>query len=156
MRPPPIGVAVLGFFALVTGLGALILGLRLMGIVTFGPAETGSGLFFWGLLTFVLGIAYVAVAWGAWTLRIWAWTFGMLIAILGIFNAVMVTIATGNLGTGLATALLPAVILWYLNTSGVKEAFVEGEIEAGRGFANDYEREVAERMAAERADDSMG
>ena len=111
MRPPPIGVAVLGFFALVNGLGALIIGLRLMGIVTFGPAETGSGLFFWGLLTFVLGIAYVAVAWGAWTLRVWAWTFGMLIAILGIFNAVMVTLATGNLGTGLATALLPAVVL---------------------------------------------
>ena len=38
MRPPPIGVAVLGFFALVNGLGALIIGLRLMGIVTFGPA----------------------------------------------------------------------------------------------------------------------
>ena len=80
----------------------------------------------------------------------------MLIAILGIFNAVMVTLATGNLGTGLATALLPAVVLWYLNSAGVKNAFVEGEIEAGRGFANDYEREVAERMAAERADDSMG
>ena len=45
MRPPPIGVAVLGFFALVNGLGALIIGLRLMGFVTFGPAETGSGLF---------------------------------------------------------------------------------------------------------------
>jgi hypothetical protein len=28
-------------------------------------------------------------------------------------------------------------------------------VEAGRGFANDYEREVAQRMAAERADDSM-
>ena len=64
MRPPPIGVAVLGFFALVNGLGFFIIGLRLMGIVTFGPAETGSGLFFWGLLTFVLGIAYIAVAWG--------------------------------------------------------------------------------------------
>ena len=72
MRPPPIGVAVLGFFALVNGLGALIIGLRLMGFVTFGPAESGTGLFFWGALTFILGIAYVAVAWGAWTLRIWA------------------------------------------------------------------------------------
>ena len=43
MRPPPIGVAVLGFFALVNGLGALIIGLRLMGLVTFGPAESGTG-----------------------------------------------------------------------------------------------------------------
>src|SRR4026209_2546351 len=142
MRPPPIGVAVLGFFALVNGLGAFIVGLRLMGLVTFGPAVTGSGVFVWAALTFILGLLYIAVAWGAWTLRIWAWTFGILIAILGIFNAVMVTLATGNLGTGLATALLPAVVLWYLNTSGITEAFIEGEIESGRGFANDYERVV--------------
>jgi hypothetical protein len=155
MRPPPIGVAVLGFFALVNGLGDFIVGLRLMGIVAFGPAVTGTGVFFWGALIFILGLLYIAVAWGAWTLRVWAWTFGMLVAILGIFNAVMVLIATGDLATGLGVALLPAVILWYLNTEGVKGAFVEGEIEAGRGFANDYEREVAQRMAAERADDSM-
>jgi hypothetical protein len=154
MRPPPIGVAVLGFFALVNGLGALIVGLRLMGFVTFGPGVTGSGVFFWGALAFILGVLYIAVAWGAWTLRVWAWTFGMPVAILGIFNAVMVLIATGDLATGLGVALLPAVILWYLNTEGVKEAFIEGEIEAGRGFANDYERDVAERMAAERADES--
>ena len=155
MRPPPIGVAVLGFFALVNGLGAFIVGLRLMGLVTFGPAVIGSGVFFWGALTFILGLLYIAVAWGAWTLRVWAWTFGMLVAILGIFNAVMVLIATGDLATGFGVALLPAVVLWYLNSEGVKEAFIEGEVEAGRGFANDYEREVAQRMAAERADDSM-
>ena len=153
MRPPPIGVAVLGFFALVNGLGGLIIGLRLMGFVGFGPGVTGSGVFFWGALAFILGVLVTRRAWGAWTLRVWAWTFGMLVAILGIFNAVMVLIATGDLATGLGVALLPAVILWYLNTEGVKEAFIEGEIEAGRGFANDYERDVAERMAAERADE---
>ena len=155
MRAPPIGVAVLGFFALVNGIAAIVIGLRYMGIVTFGPVSTGSGVFFWGLLAFILGVMYLAVAYGAWQLRIWAWTFGMLVAILGIFNAVMVLIATGDLASGVAAALLPAVILWYLNSAGVKEAFVEGETEAARGFANDYEREQAQRMAAERADDSM-
>ena len=128
MRPPPIGVAVLGFFALVNGMGALIVGLRLMGLVTFGPAVTGSGVFFWGALSFILGLLFIAVAWGAWTLRVWAWTFGMLVAILGIFEAVMVLIATGDLATGVGVALLPAVVLWYLNTEGVKQAFIEGEI----------------------------
>jgi hypothetical protein len=155
MRAPPIGVAVLGFFALVNGIAAIVIGLRYMGIVVFGPVSTGSGVFFWGLLAFILGVMYLAVAYGAWQLRIWAWTFGMLVAILGIFNAVMVLIATGDLASGVAAALLPAVILWYLNSAGVKEAFVEGETEAARGFANDYEREQAQRMAAERADDSM-
>jgi hypothetical protein len=154
MRTPPIGVAVLGFFALVNGIAAVIIGLQLMGLVTFGPASTGSGVFLWGLLAFILGLLYIAVAYGAWTVRLWAWTFGMLIAALGILNAVLLIFATGDLSKGIAAALLPALILWYLNTSGVKEAFVEGEQAAGQ-YASSYDREQAERMIAERQDDTL-
>jgi hypothetical protein len=149
---PPIGVAVLGFFALVNGIGAVIVGLQLMGIVAFGPVSTGTGIFFWGLMAFILGVLFIAVAYGAWNLRVWAWTYGMLIAVLGIFNAVMVLIATADFSKGLAVALLPAVILWYLNSQGVKEAFVRGEQDAGR-YASSYDREQAERIAAERSTD---
>jgi hypothetical protein len=152
MRQPPIGVAVLGFFALVNGIAAVVIGLQLMGIVVFGPVSTGTGVFFWGLLAFILGVLYVAVAYGAWNLRIWAWTYGMLLAALGILNAVLILIATADLATGLAAALLPAVILWYLNSQGVKEAFIQGEQDAGR-YASDYDREQAERIAAERSTD---
>ncbi len=152
MRQPPIGIAVLGFFALVNGISAAIIGLQLMGIVTFGPVSTGTGVFFWGLMAFILGVLYVAVAYGAWNLRIWAWTSGMLLAALGILNAVLILFATGDLTKGLAAALLPAVILWYLNSEGVKEAFVKGEQEAGR-YASSYDREQAERIAAERSTD---
>lgn len=154
MRTPPIGVAVLGFFALVNGIAALIIGLQLIGVVAFGPVATGSGVFFWGLLAFLLGLLYIAVAYGAWTVRIWAWTFGMLVAVLGIFNAVMILFATGDLAKGLAAALLPAIVLWYLNTDSVKQAFVEGEEQAGK-YASEYDREQAERMIAERQDDTL-
>jgi hypothetical protein len=154
MRTPPIGVAILGFFALVNGIAAVIIGLQLMGVVAFGPVSSGTGVFFWGLLAFILGLLYIAVAYGAWTVRIWAWTFGMLIAILGIFNAVMIVFATGDLSKGIAAALLPGIVLWYLNSSGVKEAFVEGEQAAGQ-YASEYDREQAERMMAERQDDTL-
>jgi hypothetical protein len=154
MMRPPIGVAILGFFALVNGVAVAIIGLQLMGAVAFGPAQTGSGLFFWGLLALGLGVLYIALAYGAWTLQLWAWTFGMLLAVLGIFQAVMVLIATNNLGYGVAAALLPAVILWYLNTEGIKDAFVKSEQGRG-GYISDYDREQAERMMAERQDDSM-
>jgi hypothetical protein len=154
MRTPPIGVAILGFFALVNGIAALIMGLQLMGVVAFGPVSTGSGTFLWGLLAFVLGLLYVAVAYGAWTVRIWAWTFGMLLAVLGIFNAVMILFATGDLSKGVAAALLPGLVLWYLNTAGVKEAFVEGEHLAGQ-YASEYDRQQAGRMMAERQDDTL-
>ena len=151
MRTPPIGVAVLGFFALVNGIAALIIGLQLMGVVAFGPVSTGTGVFFWGVLAFILGLLFVAVAYGAWTVRLWAWTYGMLIAALGILNAVLILFSTGDLSKGVAAALLPALILWYLNTPGVKQAFIEGEEEAGR-YGSSYDAEQAQRMAAERAD----
>ena len=152
MRQPPIGIAVLGFFALVNGISAAIIGLQLMGIVVFGPVSTGSGTFIWGLLAFVLGALWVAVGYGAWNLRIWAWTIGMLLAVLGILNAVFILIGTGDLTKGLAAVLLPAVILWYLNSQGVKDAFVLGEQDASR-YASSYDREQAERIAAERSTD---
>jgi hypothetical protein len=152
MRQPPIGIAVLGFFAVVNGISAAVIGLQLMGIVVFGPVSTGTGVFFWGLMAFILGVLYVAVAYGAWNLRIWAWTTGMLLAVLGILNAVLILFATGDLTKGLAAALLPAVILWYLNSQGVKEAFIQGEEVAGR-YASSYDREQAERIAAERSTD---
>jgi hypothetical protein len=78
----------------------------------------------------------------------------MLVAVLGIFNAVMILFATADLAKGLAAALLPGIVLWYLNTAGVKDAFVEGERQAGM-YASDYDREMAERMMAERQDDTL-
>jgi hypothetical protein len=154
MMRPPIGVAILGFFALVNGVAIAIIGLQLVGAVAFGPAQTGSGLVLWGLLALGLGVLYIALAYGAWTLQLWAWTFGMLLAVLGIFQAVMVLIATNNLGYGVAAALLPAVILWYLNTDQIKDAFVKSEQGRG-GYVSDYDRQQAERMMAERQDDSL-
>jgi hypothetical protein len=67
-------------------------------------------------------------------------------------NAFFVTIASGSVANGLAAALLPALILWYLNTEGVKEAFVRGEQDAGL-YASSYDREQAERIQAERSTD---
>ena len=149
---PPVGVAILGFFALVNGIADAVLGLQLMGIVAFGPVSTGNGVFFSGLIAFGLGVLYLALAYAAWGLRIWAWTFGMLLGALGIMNAFFVTIASGSVADGFAAALLPALILWYLNTEGVKEAFAQGEQDAGL-YASSYDREQAERIQAERSTD---
>jgi hypothetical protein len=149
---PPVGVAILAFFALINGIADAVLGLQLMGIVAFGPVSTGNGVFFSGLISFGLGVLYLALAYAAWNLRIWAWTFGMLLGALGIMNAFFVTIASGSVANGLAAALLPALILWYLNTEGVKEAFVRGEQDAGL-YASSYDREQAERIKAERSTD---
>jgi|tagenome__1003787_1003787.scaffolds.fasta_scaffold19777185_1 hypothetical protein len=152
MNRAPVGIIILGFFALVNGIGAAIVGLRQMGIVAFGPLETGSGVFFSGVLTLIIGVFYIALAYAAWDMRPWAWLYGNFIAMLGLFTSILVLLSTGSVATGLAAALLPGVILWYLNTPAMRGAFEAAE--AGRfGTSNDYERDKAQAIMAERADD---
>lgn len=124
MLRPPVGVAILGFFAFVAGISHIFLGLNMLGYVAFGPGVTGSGTSLAGIFAIIAGVIYVAVAWAAWSLQPWAWAFGMIMAVLGLFEAVLVLIGTANLGYGLAAALLPGVILWYLNTPPIRGAFI--------------------------------
>ena len=149
----PAGVAILGALALFNGIGGLIVGLQYMGIVAFGPVPTGTGVFLTGVLAVVYGVLYMALAYAAWTLRTWAWLAGMLLGALGIFNAVLVLLATGDLALGLAVALLPALVLWYLNQDAIRLQFVEGEERYRKYGGSGYDRDMAERIAAERSTD---
>jgi len=123
MLRPPVGVAILGFLAILAGVADLLIGFRLMGWVAFGPGEVGSGLFFWGLLAAVTGGIYIAAGVALWATQPWAWVFTWIMAILGLFNAVLVLLGTGDLASGIAAALLPFVTLWYVNQEDIKAVF---------------------------------
>jgi hypothetical protein len=109
--------------ALVAGVVDILHGLRYMAIVTFGPAQVGSGLFLWGLFAFIVGVIWVAAAYAFWSTQAWAWLLGMIVAIFGLINAVLVLFDTGDFATGLAVALLPLVVLWYLQQPDIKKVF---------------------------------
>ena len=123
MLRPPVGVAILGFFGLVAGIAYLLVGFRLVGAVAFGPAEVGSGLALWGALTIIVGVAFVAAAFALWSLQAWAWLFTMILAAFGILDAIFVMIGTGSLTDGLAVALLPLLVIWYMNSAEIREVF---------------------------------
>ncbi len=123
MLRPPVGVAILGFFALIAGIAYLVLGLRLTGWVVFGPGSIGEGTFLWGLLTLGGGIAFAAAAFAMWSMQPWAWLFGIILAGLGLINAFFLWLASGDFSTGLVAAFFPLVVLWYLNSKDVKGAF---------------------------------
>jgi cytochrome c oxidase subunit IV len=123
MLRPPVGVAILGFFALMAGVAQLMMGFRVAGIVLFGPAETGNGMVLWGFLTIIVGAIFVAAAFALWATQPWAWLFTQILAIFGIIDAVFVMIGTGSLTDGIAVALLPLLVLWYLNDAEVRATF---------------------------------
>ena len=121
----PIGVIVLAVLAVAAGVLYLIGGLRLMSIVTFGPLPSGNGVWLSGLFTFIVGIIWLSVGFALWSMRAWALLFVEIMAIFGLVNAVFVLFATSSLSDGLATAILPAIVLWYANRESIRSQFSE-------------------------------
>ena len=123
MGKTPVGVVLLGFVALVAGVAHLFSGLTLMGYVVFWDGELGSGMFLWGAITFALGVAFMAAAVSLWSTATWAWLFTNFVAVIGLVDAVFVLLASHDTAQGVAIALLPIVVLWYLHQPGIKAAF---------------------------------
>ena len=130
MKNPPILISVIGFFAALAGFGFLFFGLRALGFDWFGllgdlPKFEHVGL--WGWLAIVVGIIWLAAAFGLWALQPWARLFAMIIAGISLFEAVLAMFQFAGSGIGFGMALMPILILWYLNTAEVKAAFSEGQ-----------------------------
>ena len=123
MLRPPVGVALLGFLALMAGFAYTIMGFRYAGFVVFGPGSIGSGLLVYGLLTLFVGIMFIAAAFALWSVQPWGWLFTHFLAIFGLLEAFIVMIANNSFTDGLAVAIFPLIVLWYLNGKDVKGAF---------------------------------
>ena len=126
MKNPPILISVLGFFGAMAGFAWLFLGLRILGFDWFGvfgdlPAFEGVGL--WGWLAIAGGVAWLLAAFGLWSLQPWAWMFAMIVAGFAIFEGMLYMFQYPGTGVGLSMILLPGLIVFYLLTSEVKQAF---------------------------------
>lgn len=130
MKNPPILISVIGFFALLAGLGYLFFGLRVLGFDWFGlfgdlPAYESVGL--WGWLALFAAFAWILISFGLWALQPWARLAALLVAGFSLFEAVLAFFQFPGSGLGFAMALMPALILWYLSSDEVKEAFGEAD-----------------------------
>jgi len=120
----PFGVLVLGVMALAVGCLYLLAGIQMMGIVTFGPVESGNGVWITGLFTFIVGLIYLSVAFALWSLQPWALMFTMIMAVFGLIEATFALFSTGSVAYGLGHMILPALILWYANREDIQQQFM--------------------------------
>jgi hypothetical protein len=129
MQGRPFGVLVLGALAIAIAVVRLLLGLQLLGIAIFSDVSLeGTGVFWTGLLTIIVGIIYLAVGWALWSMRAWALVFTMIMAVFGLVDAMFVLIATGNIAYGLAAAAIPALLLWYTSREDIRDQFAAAEM----------------------------
>ena len=87
----------------------------------------GSGLgglgFVAGLIVLAYSLLSLALAYGFWTLKPWAWPLGVGVQALGILQAVLQFMDTGQFFSLLFSLVIAGVILWYLFQPHVKAAF---------------------------------
>jgi hypothetical protein len=80
----------------------------------------------------LLAAAQIAVAWGFWTLRGWAWTLAILLSTLDILVGVIQLLLVGVSGIGiqgLLSIVVAAVVIAYLMRRQVLDAFVLRSLE---------------------------
>jgi len=123
----PQGVTILAVLAAIGGVLGLLAGLFALGIGGAVAAASGSGAL--GGLVSVLGIVAIAqgalalaFAYGAWTLKPWAWMLGIVAFGISLVLAVL-NMVNGDFSGQIISAVIAVAILYYLNTPAVKAAF---------------------------------
>ncbi|HEX6800487.1 MAG TPA: hypothetical protein VF116_22435 [Ktedonobacterales bacterium] len=131
----PVGVTVIAVLAIIYGVFSLLL--ALLGLL--GTALLASGVaavanrYNAGTLVYatisdaVLGILYLVFGIGAFSLKRWAWTAGVVVLVLDvvrqIVGVVMRGFTAGNTVSFIITIVVALVVLWYLFRPNVRAAF---------------------------------
>jgi hypothetical protein len=117
----PTGITILavlagigGVFGLLGGFTVLFLG----GVVASAPVAV------LGLAALAYAALLIAFAYGAWTLKPWAWALGVAVAIFGIVVAILQVVLGGSsFFSQLISIVIDGAILYYLNQPSIKSLF---------------------------------
>jgi hypothetical protein len=129
----PVGVTIVAVIAIIYGIFSLLL--ALLGLL--GSALLASGVghvqYAAGTLAYatiadaVLGILYLAFGIGAFSLKRWAWTTGVVALVLDVVRQIVGVVIHGfsasNAVGFIITIVIALLVLWYLFRPNVRAAF---------------------------------
>jgi hypothetical protein len=101
-RARPLGVTIIAIVMAVLGIFDIIGGIMILG--------SYSTL---GIITLIIGVLYLVLAWGLWTLQTWAFWGTVVLAILTIVNGIF-GIGGGVPATGWVSLILAIIVLVYM------------------------------------------
>jgi hypothetical protein len=124
----PTGITVLAVLSAIGGVLGILGGVALVGLGGFLAASTGTaGLFglgaVFGIVALVTGIASLAFAYGAWTLKPWAWPLGVALSIISLGLSAATIVGGGDISGQVISVAINVIILYYLFQSNIKALF---------------------------------
>ncbi len=119
----PAGITIIGVLSLAAGIIYLLQGIRVLGWVAFGPGQAFTNASLTGWTTLIIGLFWIAVGGAFLSLQPWAWLFGVIVVGLSLIEAFFGNINGWQFGDMFTAMIIPLVILAYLYTDKVKEAF---------------------------------
>ena len=124
----PMGITILAVLSAIGGVLGLLGGIAIIGIGGLAAASTGSAAFFglgaiWGLLILATAIASLVFAYGAWTLKPWAWPLGVALQIISLVIAALTVVSGGDVSSQIIGVVISAIILYYLFQPNIKAVF---------------------------------
>lgn len=130
-RERPLGITILAVLAIIGGLFLLLGAIGLLaagGLVAAGGDSAVSGALggmamIFGLGALVLAVLYLAFGFGAWTLKPWAWTLGVVSQGLGLLLSLVQIVMGSPIQNHIVGILIAAAILFYLFQPNIKAAF---------------------------------
>jgi hypothetical protein len=124
----PLGITIMAIIAGIFGALGFLAGLALFGLSGLLGAVGGASVVGQSMLSslfaLVTAILALAFAYGAWTLKPWAWPLGLAFAGFAVVSGV-IGLATGDTEASsvIIGLVIAGVVAWYLMTPGVKAAF---------------------------------
>ena|ERR1044071_4755281 len=119
----PQGVTILAVLSAIGGVLGLLGSLALIGLGGVVGTDLGGMAMILGLVTLVLSVLEIAFAYGAWTLKPWGWTLGIVVAVISLVSSLLVVVMGGSITGQIISIVIAGVILYYLMQPNIKAAF---------------------------------
>ena len=101
-RKRPLGITIIAIIVAILGVLDIIFGI---GLLAAGPAQA--------IITFILGVLGLVLAWGLWTLQSWAFWALVIVEVLNVINGIVAWVAH-NPGPGVLSIVISLIILIYM------------------------------------------
>jgi hypothetical protein len=127
----PVGVTIFAVIAIIYGifnlllvfLGLIGIALNASGVAALATKYDVGTLVYAVIWDAILGILYLVFGIGAFRLKGWAWTMGVVALVLDVVRSIMGYFISGFSVTSIITSVIALLLLWYLFRPNVRAAF---------------------------------